>query len=262
MTGLPGEILLPTRTTRLTVGSRGDSGLRQHRIDAEQLAMRRAREQVVQRQHRVGLAAAEVGLELDDRIAAAAGQPPDRARQELLEALRQVRAAEELDGIAVFVGALADVDLPQIGRELGLLVLAAGDVAVRADDLAPRRQVACRLALDRGAGVLRFSVRSCSSNRTRSSSIFIFSTSSACGAETAVSSRAAESSARYASSVENGSWWAHLLRTPRSSLTRVRSACPSVRAEDLVPASHMSLSRAAASHSSSGRSASSRSPNM
>jgi hypothetical protein len=43
---------------------------------------------------------------------------------------------------------------------------------------------------------LRFSLRTCSSKRRRSSSIFTFSTSSAWGAETAVSSRAAESSAR------------------------------------------------------------------
>ena len=44
--------------------------------------------------------------------------------------------------------------------------------------------------------VFRFSLRTCSSNRTRSNSIFIFSTSSACGADTAESSRSAESNAR------------------------------------------------------------------
>ena len=51
----------------------------------------------------------------------------------------------------------------------------------------------------------RFSLRTCSSNVRRRSSSFILLTSSACVAETAVSSRAIESSARSASSLEKGS---------------------------------------------------------
>ncbi len=72
VTGLPGEILLPTSTTRFTFGSVADAGLLEHLLDARQLGGGRAAEQVVEREHRVRLAAAEVGLELDDRIAARA----------------------------------------------------------------------------------------------------------------------------------------------------------------------------------------------
>ena len=47
-----------------------DLGFLHHRIDADQLTRSGAGEQMIQRQHRVRLAAAEVGLELHDRIAA------------------------------------------------------------------------------------------------------------------------------------------------------------------------------------------------
>ena len=55
-------------------------------------------EQVVERQHRVGLAAAEVGLELHDRVAALAGEALHGADQQALQALGEVGAAEELRG--------------------------------------------------------------------------------------------------------------------------------------------------------------------
>ncbi len=48
-------------------------------VDAQQFAGDRAGEEVVEGQHGVGFAAAEVGLELDDGIAAHAGQPPRAA---------------------------------------------------------------------------------------------------------------------------------------------------------------------------------------
>ena len=89
---------------------------------------RDAREQVVERQHRVRLAAAEVGLELHDRVAALAGEAPHRADQHPLQALGEIGAAEELDGVLVLVRPLAEVHLPEVGGELGLLVAAAGDV--------------------------------------------------------------------------------------------------------------------------------------
>ena len=46
------------------------------------------------------------------------------------------------------------MNLPEIGRELGLLVAAAGHVLVRGHDLAPRLQASGRLALDGGPGAL------------------------------------------------------------------------------------------------------------
>jgi hypothetical protein len=64
---------------------------------------------VKERQHRVGLAAAEVGLELDDRVATRARQPLHGAGQEPPQAVGEVGAAEELHRIAVFVGPFAAV---------------------------------------------------------------------------------------------------------------------------------------------------------
>ena len=57
-------------------------------------------------------------------------------------------------GIAVLVRALAEVDLPEVGGELGLLVAAAGHVLVGGDDLAPGLQAAGGRDLDGGAGGL------------------------------------------------------------------------------------------------------------
>ena len=57
---------------------------------------RRSGEQVIECQHRVGLAAAEVGLQLDDRIASLAGQPRYGLRQQPAQAFGEKRAAEEL----------------------------------------------------------------------------------------------------------------------------------------------------------------------
>ena len=86
-----------------------------------------------------------------------------------------------------------------------------------------------------------------SSNVSRRNSIFILVTSSASLAETAVSSRAIESSARSASSLENGSWCAHLLRKSINSCTNDRSARPSGRPKMSFHAAHMTLSSAATS---------------
>ena len=59
-----------------------------------------------------------------------------------LQALGEVGAAEELDRVAVLVGAFAQVDLPQVGGELGLLVATAGHVLVRRHHLAPGLEAA------------------------------------------------------------------------------------------------------------------------
>ena len=128
--------------------------LGQHRVDARQFAGRRAAEQVIERQHRVGLAAAEIGLELHHRVAALAGQALDAADQQALEALGQKGAAEELGRFAVFVAAFAQMHLPEVGGELGLLIAAAGDVGVRRHHLAPRLQIARRRRLDQRAARL------------------------------------------------------------------------------------------------------------
>ena len=103
---------------------------------------------------------------------------------------------KKLDWIAVLVGALAQVHLPEIRGELGLLVLPARHVSVRRDNLPPGLQGGGGGALDREAGLLPPFSRACSSKRTRSSSILSRSTSSASEADTAASSRFAVSRTR------------------------------------------------------------------
>ena len=102
----------------------------------------------------MGLAASEVGLELDHRVAALAVQAPHGAGQHALEAVSQVGPSEELDRVPVLVAPLAPVRLPEIGGELGLLVAAAGDVLVGRGDLAPRLERVGGRALDGEAGLL------------------------------------------------------------------------------------------------------------
>ena len=109
---------------------------------------------MVQRQHRVRLAAAKVGLKLDHRIATDARHTPGCRGKQVLEPFSQVGAAEKLGGFQVLIRAQARVDLVEICRELGLLVSAAGHVLVRVDDLPPRLEAAGDRALDSRASDL------------------------------------------------------------------------------------------------------------
>ena len=69
----------------------------------------------------VGLAAAEVRLELNDGIAASAREAADGPNQQTLQAFRQIRAPEELDGFSILVCAFAQMHLPKIGGETRLV---------------------------------------------------------------------------------------------------------------------------------------------
>ena len=122
--------------------------LLEHALDAGQVGGRDAGEEVIERQHGVGLAAAKVGLELHHRVAALSAEPAHPVHQHLLEALGQVGALEESHRVAVLVRALALVHLPQVGGELGLLKAPAGHVGMGGDDLAPGLESAVDLALD------------------------------------------------------------------------------------------------------------------
>ena len=100
------------------------------------------------------LPAAEVRLKLDHRVAALRGQSLDAAHEQPLQALGQVGPPEELLRLAVLLGPLAEVDLPQIGSELRLLVAPAGHVGVRRHDLAPRLETTrCRGLHERASGL-------------------------------------------------------------------------------------------------------------
>src|SRR5689334_21399082 len=100
----------------------------------------------------MSLAATEIGLELDHGVAAAIGQPTHSAHQQPTQALGQVGAAKELDRVAVFVRSLAEMHLPEISGELGLLIAATRHVAVGCDDLTPRLEICGSLRLDSRTG--------------------------------------------------------------------------------------------------------------
>ena len=70
------------------LGQDRDSGGGEHSLDAGQLLAGVSGEQMVERQHRVGLAAAEVGLQVDHRVATGTGQPLDRSDEKLFEPMR------------------------------------------------------------------------------------------------------------------------------------------------------------------------------
>ena len=108
---------------------------------------------MVEGQHGVGLAAAEIGLQLNDRIATPSGKATRRPDQHSLQAFGQVGTAKELDRVPVLIRAFAQMHLPQVRRELGLLVPAARHVLVGGHDLAPRFQARGGRALDRQAGL-------------------------------------------------------------------------------------------------------------
>ena len=101
----------------------------------------------------MGLAAAEIGLQLHHGIAALAGQAAHRPDQHSLQAFGQVGAAEELDRIPVFSRAFAQMHLPQVGGELGLLIPAACHILVGRHDRPPGFQAGGGRALDRQTGL-------------------------------------------------------------------------------------------------------------
>ena len=76
-----------------------------------EVAERRAGRQVPQREHRVGLAAAEVRLQVDDRRGVLiAGQAPHRSPDQIAQALGEVGAREELDRVGVVLACLRRVE--------------------------------------------------------------------------------------------------------------------------------------------------------
>ena len=141
----PGPDLGADEHGAVRLRQRADPRLLEQLVDAEQLLRRRAAGDVVEREQRVRLAAAEVGLQVDDRVAAAAVQAFDGLREQLAQAGGDEGAAEELGRVLVLARRPALVDLVQVGGELGLLVAAAGDVGVRPHHVAPRLE-----ALGRG----------------------------------------------------------------------------------------------------------------
>jgi hypothetical protein len=84
--------------------------------------------QMIDRQHGMGLAAAERGLKLDHRLPAPGRQAQRHLRQQQAHAFGDEGAGIEGDRILIFAGGLAGVDGGDVGGELGLLEGAFQDI--------------------------------------------------------------------------------------------------------------------------------------
>ena len=115
-----------------------EAGLLDKRGHARHLGKRtRPCRQMEHREERVRLTAAEGRLELDDRLAALAGQPLGHLGKQERHAFGDVRAVEEECGILVDVGRLARTDGRDVGGELRLLERAFEHVGVGNRDFTP-----------------------------------------------------------------------------------------------------------------------------
>lgn len=94
--------------------------------------------QVAHGDQRMGLAAAERGLQLYHRVATEARQAPDDLVQQQGHALSDKGPGEELAGVLVLGGRLALLHLGDVRRELGLLEGAFQHILVGDGNVAPR----------------------------------------------------------------------------------------------------------------------------
>ena len=92
---------------------------------------------MVERQHRVRLAAAEVRLKTDDRLAALTREARDRGDQHAPKALRRIGDPEERRRVRVLFRAFSFVDQCQIRCELGVGEPRLEHVRMGLTDLSP-----------------------------------------------------------------------------------------------------------------------------
>src|SRR5262249_39756398 len=99
----------------------------------------------------------EVGLELNDGVAALTGDTLHRTCQQKLETVREKGAAEELGRFSIFVRPFSEIYLPQVGCELRLLVTAARHVLMGCHHFAPRLEIGrCRAFDGRSSALALF----------------------------------------------------------------------------------------------------------
>src|SRR5438552_3976833 len=103
---------------------------------------------MVECQHGLCLAAAEVSQQLHNGIASVRVQPKQGVGKQVTQALSEIGTLKELAGIAILFGSFTSCDLPEIGGEFRLLKTTGGDVGMRDDDITPGTQSPCRVALD------------------------------------------------------------------------------------------------------------------
>jgi hypothetical protein len=92
---------------------------------------------VKERDHRVCFAAAEVRLQLYDRIAPVARPAPNCVAQQLSQPVGQEGTAEKLNRLAVLIGSFVPPYLMKISGELRLKIPARCDIRVRRDNFSP-----------------------------------------------------------------------------------------------------------------------------
>ena len=111
---------------------------RPHPVEAlRAIARVRRAGEVMEREHGVGLAAAEIGLKPDHGLPTPSGETRQRRAEDQPEALRHVGDAEERGRVAVLLAALTLIDQREIGGELGIGEARLEHVRVRLADLAP-----------------------------------------------------------------------------------------------------------------------------
>ena len=88
----------------------------------------------------MGLAAAEIGLKPDHRLAAASAEPLDDCPQYQSQPFGHMGDAEEHRRVDVFFLALAPINQRQIGRELGVGEARRQNIGMRFANLAPGAQ--------------------------------------------------------------------------------------------------------------------------
>ncbi len=76
--------------------------LLEHDLQPREILLRMSGKQVVESEHRMGLAAAEIGLQFHHRIGRLPGHSAHRAHEQILQAGSEKRPAKELNGVAVF----------------------------------------------------------------------------------------------------------------------------------------------------------------
>ena len=162
------------------------------------LGRRNSGRQVIQKAASMGgnATAPEVGLELYHRVSPLTRKPLHRTHR-IPDSRWKVRRKNST-GSLCYIASAAKMHLPEVGVPAGNEPTSLCGVTTSRQGL---RLPVAELSMAVTA-VFRFSWRICSSKIKRLSSCFIFPISSAWGAETALSSRIMESSARSASSLE------------------------------------------------------------
>ena len=125
------------------LGRRLASSLLQNLLNAGEVSRGRTGEEMVKRQHAVGLTTTEVRLQLNHRVPPLPVDTTHAATKKLLQPLGDEGTAEEICGVLVLRYCLPQVHLPKISRKLRLLVVSTGYVWMRGDDFAPRFKTTC-----------------------------------------------------------------------------------------------------------------------